>query len=119
MKNIFMINKIPQDQASWWMYLASIPESVSTEEYKRIRRCWNDSTRFNASGHEFQQVTENHLTWSSFENFSLFRPEDYLSDFLSALGVQLIPPIKAHRFSYEVESLGSRGMPDEIGRAHV
>jgi hypothetical protein len=102
----------------WWMAIIAIPSSRESRGYARLRRVWNDPTRFagpakqNAASerkyrekrkHEFVDPThETSLTASVFENFELIPPSRWVSSLCEEARSPMVPKdVVDVRWSYE------------------
>lgn len=96
-----------KDTARWWMMLGALPSSRESHGYARLAHVWKDRTRFHGPKtsterrHEFfDRRHETHLTCTSFENFSLFEPSQWLPQLAHNLA-EFPRKITACQWSYE------------------
>jgi hypothetical protein len=100
------------DGLYWWQLLPAIPQGKDTQSYRRLERVWRDHTRFKNPPdgdnrlHEFyENHYETHWTCTLFENFSLFKPEEWVKPFLAAAGLPEVEDrIQRCGWSYEWET---------------
>lgn len=103
----------------WWHVMMSLPESIESDAYRRLKRVWFDQTRFRGTplsktgskdylanrSHEFVDFGhETHLTTSLWENFSIFECSLWLPNLfeLAGLGHARCAPLRCN-WSYEWE----------------
>lgn len=104
----------------WWACLPALPASRDETDwsaepgdgrappYRRLRRVWNDPTWFKAPRadplrrHEFSSPsTGTHATVQLWENWSLFHPSVWVSEFLRSAGFRWASNVRDACWSYE------------------
>jgi len=95
----------------WWCALPAVPAGRDSASYVRLRRVWFDHTWRN---HPFlNSKSEMHATVTIFENFSIFRPQDWVPALLSSASIALrVQDIEAVSWGYEVHGTSANKNAD-------
>ncbi|MFM2224615.1 MAG: hypothetical protein RJA07_817 [Bacteroidota bacterium] len=102
----------------WFNQLIAIPATTNSAAYKRLKRIWNDRTRFHGAKtdenryHElFSTKHETNLTVALWENFALFEPEIWIKELYKFAEIDLpITNIVSCNWSYEWEKKLEKGI---------
>lgn len=102
----------------WYKQLNSIPPTKDSTAYRRLKRIWNDKTRYhghktsNQRYHElFSNKHETNLTVTLWENFVMLDPDIWLKELLKVTNISLqIDKIIHCNWSYEWEKRTEKGI---------